>query len=300
MKITNFKDEYLPQLQELSFFMWLRVQWDSTIMRDNVFAAIDEEELLLGICALCCDGTWYYIDDERTDIPLYRLQMEVCIKEECSAADKVERELIHAAKQRLQQLKEKYPDKKLCIRCWCEEKDYHKQQQLLELGFSGHNIVWIMGFDLENTEIPQIEESEDVSIDFMENTDEAIKEYLAANSLGYDNVQDAEGELRFRLGDERTKVLVARSDGKIVSSVTTWHISDENAATENIFTIPEFRRRKVGSRIVTKSLSYLKENGYKLATLTCVGDNVRAIALYNNIGYKVVGHLLEMHWETFD
>ncbi len=131
MKITNFKDEYLPQLQEISFFMWLRVQWDSTIMRDNVFAAIDEKEQLLGICALCCDGTWYYLDEERTDIPLYRLQMEVCTKEEISNADQVERELIHAAKQRLLQLKEKYPDKKLCIRCWCEEKDYHKQQQLL-------------------------------------------------------------------------------------------------------------------------------------------------------------------------
>lgn len=43
---------------------------------------------------------------------------------------------------------------------------------------------------------------------------------------------------------------------------------------------------------------YLKEKGYKMATLTCVGDNVNAIALYNRIGYKVIGHLLEMHWDV--
>ena len=30
------------------------------------------------------------------------------------------------------------PDKKLCIRCWCTEKDYDYQQQLLELGFKGN------------------------------------------------------------------------------------------------------------------------------------------------------------------
>ena len=38
-------------------------------------------------------------------------------------------------------------------------------------------------------------------------------------------------------------------------------------------------------------------NGYKIATLTYVGDNLDAIALYNRIGYKVIGHLLEMSWE---
>ena len=26
------------------------------------------------------------------------------------------------------------------------------------------------------------------------------------------------------------------------------------------------------------------------------GDNSKAIALYSKIGYKVIGHLLEMHW----
>lgn len=52
----------------------------------------------------------------------------------------------------------------------------------------------------------------------------------------------------------------------------------------------------MGTYVIAKTLTYLKEKGYKLATLTCVGDNANAIALYNSVGYKVVGHLLEMHW----
>lgn len=298
VKITNFKDEYLTELQEIDFMMWLSIQWNSTFIRENAFAAVDENEKLLGVCALSCDGTWYYIDEGRNDIPLYRMQMELCTADNIENEDAVKKELINAVKQRLLVIKEKYPDKKLCIRCWCTEKDYDHQQQLLELGFKGNNLIWIMGFDLENTAIPEVEMPENISIDMLDHTDDNLKAYFEANYLGFDNVQDAEGELRFRLGDENTKIFTAKDNEKIVSSVTVWRISDERAATENIFTIPDHRRQKIGLATVAKSLSYLKENGYKLASLTCLGDNMNAIALYTRIGYKVIGHLLEMHWEV--
>ncbi len=100
------------------------------------------------------------------------------------------------------------------------------------------------------------------------------------------------------MGDERTKILVAKDSETIVSSVTVWHISDERAATENIFTVPKYRRMGIGMATVATALQYLKDCGYKMASLTCVGDNAGAIALYSRIGYKVIGHLLEMHWEV--
>lgn len=296
--ITAFEDKYLTQLQEIDYMLWLSVQWNGTFLRENAFAAVDENDALLGVCALSCDGTWYYLDEERSDIPLYRMQIELCIKEGAQNADLIERELINTAKQRLLEIKKSYPDKKLCLRCWCKESEYNKQQRLLELGFSGHNLIWIMSFDLEHTALPKADIPENITIDKLNCTEEGIKAYLAANYLGFDNVQDAQGELRFRLGDERTKIFTAKDKEKIVSSVTVWHISDERAATENIFTIPEYRRKRIGIATVASALSYLKENGYKNASLTCVGDNLNAIALYNRIGYKITGHLIEMHWEV--
>ena len=82
----------------------------------------------------------------------------------------------------------------------------------------------------------------------------------------------------------------------LMMNEVTYHFIVYRAATENIFTIPEYRRKKIGMATVAKSLSYLKKNGYKMATLTCVGDNLDAIALYNKMGYRVMGHLLELHW----
>ncbi len=296
--ITQFTDKYQPELQEMNYMMWLSVQWNSTFCRENVFAAVDSDDRLLGVCALSCDGTWYYLSEERDDIPLYRMQMELCVREDSENKGAVEKELVNAAKMRLLAIKKNYPDKKLCIRCWCTEGEYDKQQQLLDLGFTGNNIIWIMGFDLENSAIPKAETADNISLNMLDCTDDGIKEYLSANYLGFDNVQDAEGELRFRLGDERTKILVAKDSETIVSSVTVWHISDERAATENIFTVPKYRRMGIGMATVATALQYLKDCGYKMASLTCVGDNAGAIALYRQIGYKVIGHLLEMHWEV--
>lgn len=296
VRIQKYADEYSVQLQEIDYMMSLRIKWDSTVAKENVFVAVDDNNTLLGIGALCYDGTWYYLNDERDDIPFYRMQMEICIREDIDDAENVKKKLIEASQKRLEYYKEIYPKKKLCLRCWCESNDLEEQQKLLEMGFSGNNIVWIMKVELDQVNNDNVEMLKEVTFEILENNDESIKEYLASNCLGFNNVQDAEGELRFRLGDKRTKILVTRCGGKIVSSVTVWHISDERAATENIFTIPEYRHQKMSSFTILKTLEYLKNEGYKIATLTCVGDNTNAIALYNKMGYKVMGHLLEMHW----
>lgn len=101
VRITEFKDNYLEQLQEIELLMWIRVQWDGTIARENVIAAVDENDQLLGVCVLSYDGTWYYIDRNRTDIPVYRMQMELSIKEGVMDAAALERALIGAAKDRM-------------------------------------------------------------------------------------------------------------------------------------------------------------------------------------------------------
>lgn len=70
INIVDFEDKYLEQLRDIDFLLWLRVQWDATIMRENVFAATDDNGKLLGVCALCCDGTWFYLDKD-VNLPKY-------------------------------------------------------------------------------------------------------------------------------------------------------------------------------------------------------------------------------------
>lgn len=61
---------------------------------------------------------------------------------------------------------------------------------------------------------------------------------------------------------------------------------------------PEYRRYGVGKALMDASLAIYREEGVELATLEAFKDNARAIALYEQKGYKVIGHL--EHYELRD
>lgn len=145
-------------------------------------------------------------------------------------------------------------------------------------------------------EIPQYEIPENIRIGLQQTDEEGIKAYLEANALGFGGVQDAEGEFRFRVCGPDTKVYTAKDKGKVVSSVMTWSISEERSATENIFTIPEYRKKNIARATIARGLNDLKKDGFKIATLTCVGDNTPAIAMYISMGFELKYMLIEMHY----
>lgn len=116
-----------------------------------------------------------------------------------------------------------------------------------------------------------------------------------ANEAGY-GTQDSEDELRFRMMGENTKVFVAKADGKIVSSTTIWKIEGGRWATENVFTIPEYRRKGIGREVLYTALKYIQKQKGEMGTLTVVGDNKDAIAMYLSMGYSLMENMMEMHY----
>lgn len=85
-------------------------------------------------------------------------------------------------------------------------------------------------------------------------------------------------------------------DNKVVSSVTVWGIGDGRSATENIFTIPDYRHKNIARETIAASLRYLKELGETQATLSVVGENIPALSLYLGVGYHLFYNLFEMHY----
>lgn len=295
LKIRNLYDSDLDSIKELDHMLWLSINWNGTFHKEDAFVAEDETGGIVGVCALSYDATWYYLDKERDDIPLYRLQLELRTAENSEHKAEAKSKLAAAARFRLCELKHSHPDKRLCIRCWCDSADKDGQHFWLSEGFVSSNIVWIFGFDLTKG-IPNYEALGDISIDIHDFDGDGMDRYLKANALGFDGVQDAEAELRFRLHDDNTKVFVASENGKVLSSVTVWSIGQGRSATENIFTIPDYRHRNLARATIAKALSFLRERGDTMATLTCVGDNRAAISLYIGMGYRVVGHLVELRY----
>jgi len=77
---------------------------------------------------------------------------------------------------------------------------------------------------------------------------------------------------------------------------TTWLIEDTHSATENIFVVPNWRRKNIAKELISTALRDLKQNGKTIATLCTKGTNKDAIKLYLSYGYTLYYNLIELHY----
>ena len=297
--VRNYEEKDLESIQKLNFMLWLGLQWNRTYHKEDAFVAVDENGTVVGVAAMFWDGTWYYLEKGNESIPLYRMQLELTIDKECENEKAIKKELLQKAKEHFNHYQKLYQDKKLCLRCWCMAEEKSDMQDLLEEGFDAYGITMILAYDLTK-DIPERKLSLPIDIGIHNCDDAGIQAYLKANEAGYDGIQDSEDELRFMLSGEETKLFTARVQDQVISSCIIWRVEEGRCATENVFTIPEYRRQGVGSETLYTALRYLKEKGEKLATLTVMGTNHSAIAMYLSMGYELMGNMYEMHYNPVE
>jgi ribosomal protein S18 acetylase RimI-like enzyme len=103
---------------------------------------------------------------------------------------------------------------------------------------------------------------------------------VEAGEVDYLAVRDADGVPLAIGGVDYT----ARPD-----AVTLWQLS----------THPDHRSRGLGRRLIAALEQRARARGYTQARLSVERDNVRAHALYQRLGYRVVGSSVE-RWQTCD
>lgn len=292
--VRKFQEDDLESIKSIHHFMWLQLQWQKDFHKEDAFVAVDDNNCVIGVAALSYGATWYYIDRNVTHISEYHMQLECHIQENYPQIQLVKHLLIDTMKKHFATYKEKYPDKNIVMRCWCEDSSLEEMEFLLREEFTAHGITPVLSFDLAD-EIPSYTIPESISIGIHSFENEGMRQYMTANELGFDNVADSENELWFRLGGD-TKVFVAKDGDKVVSSVSIWSIGDGRSATENIFTIPEYRHKNIARETIVAALRYLKDLGETQATLTVVGKNLPALTLYLDMGYHLIYNLFEMHY----
>ncbi len=87
----------------------------------------------------------------------------------------------------------------------------------------------------------------------------------------------------------RTLVAVeGAGGGEIVGYVVFWLVHDE-VHVLNVGTAPEARRRGIGRALLEEAAAQGRRQGARLATLEVRRSNAPARALYERLGYRVVG-----------
>ncbi|MBE5963101.1 MAG: GNAT family N-acetyltransferase [Lachnospiraceae bacterium] len=300
--IRSLTKEDLSYIQDIDFMVWLSISYNKAVMKEQAVAAVDEEGTVCGAAAFTRSATWYYLDGEKkpefgtvTKDCEYKLDVLYGVMEEHPKQEEIQKALFDSLKKKLSELKQVHPGQKLSIRCFAEDNDHDEIDFLLRNGFIVKGMMPVLSYDLTgDIAIPKIPEN--IRIGLHSFKEDGMDQYLKANAAGF-IAQDSEDEMRFRLGGETTAVICAYDKDEVVSSVTVWEIGNGRSATENIFTVPDYQRKGIGTAVVLSALKLLKDRGEREATLSVVGDNKNAIAFYEGLGYHYKYGLLEMCFE---
>jgi len=98
-----------------------------------------------------------------------------------------------------------------------------------------------------------------------------------------------ERSFRFELtANPASRCWVAEVDGKIVGMIVVWLVIDE-AHVATIATHPDFRRKGIGTKLLSHALRQMIDEGARSSFLEVREHNVSAQEMYRKFGYEVSG-----------
>lgn len=81
---------------------------------------------------------------------------------------------------------------------------------------------------------------------------------------------------------------VAKNNGKCVGYIGFWNVSGEGDIT-NIAVLPQYRRKKIGTKLISAAIAKAKELSLELMTLEVRKSNLAAQNLYMKYGFETIG-----------
>ena len=105
--------------------------------------------------------------------------------------------------------------------------------------------------------------------------------------------------IRSSLASGKSFLLVAKTNSKPVGfasgSVPEYplKVSESFGTIDDLYVLPEFRGRGVGSKLVVESLKTLKARGVKTVRLNVLKENKPAVKLYRRLGFKTRSYGME-------
>jgi ribosomal-protein-alanine N-acetyltransferase len=105
------------------------------------------------------------------------------------------------------------------------------------------------------------------------------------------------GDLDQVLPIERASFPTLRSRSGVVGYLCFWEIGHEIHIT-NLAVHPEWRRRGVARRLLATALAEGASRGVVLAFLEVRPTNTRALALYDSLGFQIIGRRNGYYFDT--
>ncbi|NVM30122.1 MAG: GNAT family N-acetyltransferase [Candidatus Helarchaeota archaeon] len=97
----------------------------------------------------------------------------------------------------------------------------------------------------------------------------------------------------YRQRDENNIIVVSEIDGKVVGQCmiehTGWDAAD-HVGELGIIVSPDFRNLGLGRILIQEAIAVASENKFEKVCLSCFHTNLRALNLYQQLGFQKVGY----------
>lgn len=289
--IRGYEVTDLPQIQELDFILWLELQWHKEFDKENAYVAQDGEKIV-GVGTLSYDASWHCMEIDTE----HKLHMDVSVQADQENTKEVKCGLIQTMLGKFRAYQEVYANKELSISYWQEASQIEDMQRYLKEGFHMKGVTPVLKYDLSK-DIKHVAIPSQIRIEALPMEEENVDAYIKATALANEGIPDSKAEVWFRSGSGSFQIFVAKDQDQIVAAASIWDIDEGRAATENIFTIPAYRRQNIAREVIAVALEELKRRGNQVATLSMVGSNANAMKLYESIGYELMYLLIELRYQ---
>jgi ribosomal protein S18 acetylase RimI-like enzyme len=288
--IRNYQDQDADKIAAFDFMAMLAYRYNGDYEPQNIFCAVDGEDQIYGVGHIVPDQTWFGIEQEAKPAEfVYKLNLDISINDEMNPQENVLDDLLECLLMKAKELRGQYPDKKVRVAHNIPTKETEEMDFYLSKGFDTHRTHLVMKRDLTE-EIPNYPLPSNLNIkrwDMATQTEE--EQYLAAEAKSdLHGVSWSLNQLRWTKSGQEWDAFTVFDGNDVVGSVMTWGLGKDRSATENIFVLPEWRRKGVAKAVITESLKFLRDKGKTEVTLGVFGDNGRAITLYRTLGYRML------------
>lgn len=285
MYIRNYSENDLSAIEKIDPFCAISIRYHGAIHPENVRCVVDSEDEVIAVGYL-------KIEDGESQIENRRIDLSVFVTEEAVKESSTKEVLVEGLIERFNQIKAGASESNLTLRVFCMSDDHQDVKFYQSKGFTLNEDIPIMKYDLAQ-ETKHVPTPDDIQIVDYPLTEENIHRYIEAQSIGNPDAQ-GEAELRFSSGDPSFKCFAAICNKKLIGAISIWNITEDRAATENLFVIESFRHKNIARALLATAVDELKERGAKIATLSLRCTNLSAMNLYQSIGYTFFDHLTEM------
>jgi ribosomal protein S18 acetylase RimI-like enzyme len=297
--IRNYCSDDANKIGSFDKIAELAYLYKGDLQNANIFCAVNPENEILGAADLEPHISWTPIDkDFQEPEYIYRLVVNIRINPAHTVDKNLRSCLMDALLTRAKEIKKDYPGKKIRVIRYISTDDNEEMDFYISKGFVAYRTSLLMKRDLTE-EIKPCPCSPDFRIvNWKMETEEEVKCHVEADAKCNNGAAwsiDTVGWMRY--APEWT-AFAAFSGNEFLGGVNTFLITEERSATENIFVLPEWRRRGVAKAFITEALKYLKENGKTMATLCADGDNKPAINLYKSLGYRMYSVNIEFGYDV--